>query len=248
MKQILYLLLFVVMLWSCKPSVTSPEDTYQLKVTFRHKVGSQDMQLGNTYQNSFGENYTLSAFKYYVSNIVLPEGAGSTAAVNEYRLVDEANASTKSFTINLPRNHFSGFSFLLGVDSVRNVSGTQSGDLDPVKGMFWTWNSGYVMAKLEGTSPVSPAPANSLSLHIGGFRTGENATRRIDLALPAGSMIHLSKNKVSEIVIEADASTWFQGVHDLPIASNPLCHSPGTLAVKFADNYSRMFKIVAVNN
>lgn len=241
--------LLLTMMAACQPSITSPEEVYPLKITFKNKVGTEDMQLGNTYQNAFGEPYTLSAFKYYVSNISLPSPAGSVQSLTPvYHLVDEATSTSKSFTIDLPYAHFTGFSFYIGVDSIRNVSGTQGGDLDPMKGMFWTWNSGYVMAKLEASSPVSPAPANSVSLHVGGFRTGENAVHKIDLAPSAGTSIQLSKERTTEIVIEADAATWFSGVHDLPIATNPLCHNPGALAVKFADNYSRMFKVIAVNN
>jgi hypothetical protein len=52
-----------------------------------------------------------------------------------------------------------GIRFLLGVDSARNVSGIQTGALDPARGMFWTWNSGYVMAKIEGSSPSAHVPA-----------------------------------------------------------------------------------------
>lgn len=247
MKQLIPLVL-LVSLASCQPSITTPEDNYNLKLTFVNKVDTQKMQLGQTYQNAFGESYTLTGFKYYISNIGLAgENTGETTT-NIYHLVDEAVPATTSFVITAPYSRFSRLSFFIGVDSIRNVSGTQSGDLDPAKGMFWTWNSGYVMAKLEGTSPASAAPANSVSLHVGGFRTGENTVRKIEPTIPAGATIQLSHNRTTEVVIEADAAKWFKGQHDLPISANPLCHNPGPLAVKFADNYSQMFKIIAINN
>jgi hypothetical protein len=72
----------------------------------------------------------------------------------------------------------------LGVDSIRNVSGIQTGALDPLKGMFWTWNSGYVMAKLEGSSESSNSAGNRFTYHIGGFRPGMNVLKTIDLIIP----------------------------------------------------------------
>ena len=53
----------------------------------------------------------------------------------------------------MPAGNYNSLSFLLGVDSMHNVSGAQTGALDPANDMFWTWNSGYVMAKMEGASP-----------------------------------------------------------------------------------------------
>ena len=44
------------------------------------------------------------------------------------------------------------FNSCLGVDSLRNVTGVQTGALDPAMDMYWTWNTGYVMAKLEAAA------------------------------------------------------------------------------------------------
>jgi hypothetical protein len=57
--------------------------------------------------------------------------------------------------------------FLLGVDSLTNVSGAFGGDLDPTNGMYWTWQSGYINMKLEGRS--SAAPKGRFELHLGGY-------------------------------------------------------------------------------
>ena len=48
------------------------------------------------------------------------------------------------------------------------------GDLDPVHGMYWTWQSGYIQFKLEGLLRDS-AGERKLELHLGGFE-GENKT------------------------------------------------------------------------
>jgi len=55
--------------------------------------------------------------------------------------------------------------------------------------MFWTWNSGYIMAKLEGTSPVSSQPNNKFEYHIGGFREPVNVVSKVRVAFPLGQAI-----------------------------------------------------------
>jgi len=38
------------------------------------------------------------------------------------------------------------------VDSLANVSGAMSNDLDATKGMYWSWQSGFINLKIEGKS------------------------------------------------------------------------------------------------
>ena len=242
----------VILFCSCQKEIAQEDAlnaAYKLKVTFKHTVGDKAMQLGSTYQNPFNETYTLTAFKYYISNISLPQSEGSALTVPDvYHLVNEADDNSKSFILFLNKNQFNRIVFLIGVDSTRNVSGTQSGDLDPAKGMFWTWNSGYIMAKMEANSPASTAPANKVEIHVGGFKTGENALRTVTLDLAAGSIINIKENGTSEIIIEADANKWFNAAHNMKIADFPVCTSPGTVALDYADNYAKMFTVISVNN
>ena len=48
----------------------------------------------------------------------------------------------------------------------------RTGVLDPSGAgadMYWTWNSGYIFFKMEGTSPAATGMGNSFMYHIGGF-------------------------------------------------------------------------------
>ncbi len=252
MRYFLYFFLAFVSfaVLSCQRDlVEEPVTIRPLKLSFSNVAGKNVIQPGGTYQNAYGEPYTINMFKYYISNIRLKDRTGKPIVFHGvYHLVDEADSASKSFEINVPVNDYTGLSFVIGVDSIRNVSGTQTGDLDPLKGMFWTWNTGYVMAKLEGTSALSSAPNHNLTIHIGGFKTGENTIREASPAFPPGEILRVSSNGVSEVSMEADANSWFTGPHQLRISDNPVCTTPGELAVKFADNYKYMFKIVAIRN
>jgi hypothetical protein len=231
---------------ACTKSSAPPSNTASLQLTFANLVNGQPMALGNTtYVNAAGESFNITMFKYYVSNFSLTTATGQEVAMPpEYFLVNEDNDSTKVITLrNLATGSYSGISFLVGVDSIRNISGAQTGALDPVNGMFWTWNSGYVMAKLEGTSPVSTMPANLIEFHIGGFKGANNALRLVRLNFPAP--VQLTQNGHAEFKVNADAYTWFDQPNRISFQQVPTCTSAGAQAAAIADNYKKMFTIQA---
>ncbi len=55
----------------------------------------------------------------------------------------------------------------MGVDSIKNYSGAQAGELDPIYGMLWDWNSGYVYYKHEGEFIDSTGAVQPLVYHYG---------------------------------------------------------------------------------
>lgn len=207
---------------------------------FRNMVDSIQMQLGNTYRNKLSEVYTIKMFKYYISSVSIEYNDKKITTTKRSHLINEADSASKNFVIKALNKPVTSISFLIGVDSIYNVSGTQTGDLDPAKGMFWTWNSGYIMAKLEATSPQSTAPNNNVTLHIGGFKTGQKTYRKITLTVPP------SANSLNQIVIAANANSWFSSSHILKISDHPVCTTPGKLAVDFADNYATGFTLISV--
>lgn len=253
MKPFLKYLLFVnavfLLMAGCQKAI--PSKTGTVKITFRNMVNTTPMVLGATvYTNPFGETYTLSKFKYYISNVRLGLSGVPTTAIEKesYHLVDQSVPGSLSFSFEAEENSFITLSFLIGVDSVRNVSGAQTGALDPLKDMFWTWNSGYIMAKLEGTSPQSNQVGNKIEYHIGGFSGVNNAVRAFAIALPGGKFVNIKKGKISEIILEADVNKWWQSSSDVKITDMPVCTTPGVLAKKVADNYRNLFRVIDVVN
>lgn len=240
MRSLFFILLLVIALTAVAQDRNGGGGKTVL-IVFHNMVGKQPLVLNDSVKIASGETITVERFRYYVSNFVIRDEKGTNIALPAaYFLVDEEDPGSRSIRITVPAGKFTQLSFLLGVDSIRNVSGIQTGALDPMKGMFWTWNSGYVMAKLEGTSPVVEAAGNRFTYHIGGFRTGMNVLKQIHLELPA------AEKDIQEIHINADINHWFKGASDLKISETPVCHSPGALAVRIANNYSSMFSINSV--
>jgi len=205
-----------------------------LTIQFDNRFGPEKLQPEQTCYLNGTDTLVVNRFKYYISHIELVSATGKKIIPQtQYYLVDMADEKSTKIQLSVPEDRYTGIHFLLGVDSMRNVSGVQTGALDPLHGMFWTWNSGYIMAKLEGTASSSQIAGKQFTYHIGGFRKQQNTTRFIQLQAPAFT---------HSITIIADAAQWFKGID---IAKEPVCHSPGALAIRFADNYSHMFSIPA---
>ncbi|HWB25176.1 MAG TPA: MbnP family protein [Chitinophagaceae bacterium] len=210
----------------------------QLTLKFNLMAGRQHFSPGNTYTNPFGESYTVEKFRFYITQVQLQDSSDMSVQFfpNDYFLIDAGDTSTQTITIPLSLKKITSISFLLGVDSVTNVSSVQTGALDPVNGMFWTWNTGYIMLKLQATSPAAQVPANQFTFDVGGYKQGENAARKIGFLLKHKHLIH-------SLTLNVDVDKLFNSVHPVKIAEHPMCHEPGPLAMQLADNYATMFSI-----
>jgi len=220
---------------------SSSSGTVMLEIT--HVAGNQNLDVSGAtnYTNSFSESFNVTKFKYHISNVqLLKNGAVVYTMPESYFLVDESVQSTTKMSLpDVPAGSYTGVRFLVGIDSTRNVSGAQTGALDPVNGMFWTWNSGYIFMKLEGSSTVNGG--TNFIYHVGGFNLNQNAIREVELNFN-GSTMTVDGSHTREIHLFADVLKLFDAVHDLPIGVVNTIHMPGPNAVKMADNYAEMFR------
>ncbi len=118
--------------------------------------------------------FYISNFKWYHNNQLVFEEP------NSFHLIDVDNSETCSWTLTMPDAiEFDEFTFDFGIDSLTNVSGAFSGALDPVHGMYWAWQSGYINAKIEGTSSICPTRNNKFQFHLGGYMGANNACQHL---------------------------------------------------------------------
>ena len=233
---------------SCQKGV-DPIKTGTVKITFINTVKGTPLVLNTSvYTNPFAETYTVSKFKYYISNIGLNSSYDFYNENDSYHLVDAVNAASRTFSFTAKANAYFSLALTIGVDSLRNVSGAQTGALDPTNDMFWTWSTGYIMAKIEGNSPFSTQVNNKVEYHIGGFMGSNNVLQKLTINIPVGKNLNIREGKTSEIFISADLDKWWQNPNNLKIAVNPVCTTPGTLAKQISDNYANMFTITDVIN
>jgi hypothetical protein len=231
------------------PIVVTPTGT--MEVYFDGMVGDSDLVLStNTYTNLAGNTYNITLVKYYISNIKLTKSDNSVwAESNSYHLVDHSNPISTVLSIaNVPYGDYKALEFTIGVDSAKNVSGAQAGALDPANGMFWSWSSGYIMAKVEGVSPQSTASANKLTFHIGGFSGPNSVLKTISPVFPGTDVASVSSTVIPKIHLKTDVAEWFETPSAVDFSTLNTVHMPGVSAKTIADNYADMFRVDHIHN
>ena len=179
------------------------------------------------------DSMTYTKLKYYVSNFKLKKSDGSWWTHPEsYFLVDLSDASSTTFTLSeVPAGTYTEVSYTMGVDSTRNVSGAQSGALSTTNGMFWSWNSGYIMVKAEGTSPNSGS--GSFSFHLGGFSGSNNIVTSKSHVF--GNSVQISSGMNPTIKLSVNPARMFHTSGS--ISSNSMIHMPGAQAKTMATDF-----------
>lgn len=247
MKAIIYLAIFFLIGHSviAQYNALTKPSYGMVKFVFRNLIKGQPVVLyESTYTNSFGENFQLNKLKYYVSNVSVSDGRKSPLIEGNYHLINQQIDSSLSFTINVPAKTYQSLHFLLGVDSAANESGAQTGALDPMNDMFWTWQSGYVMFKLEGTSPQSEAVNNKIEYHLGGYKGVNSVLNTVWLIVN----LKVIEGKTTTVVINTNINKFWNALTPLKIGETPVCNTTGALAKQIAANCSQMFSIAEVIN
>jgi len=156
-------------------------------IQFQAKWDGQELFLDSTvYLHNHEAGIDIETLRLYISDIeFIHKGQVVYRLKKRHHLLDLE--APESFSISLdngPLKEADNIRFSLGVDSLTNVSGAFGGDLDPTKGMYWAWQSGYINLKIEGASSLCPGRHNRFQFHIGGYQQPFNSLRKLELALP----------------------------------------------------------------
>ena len=152
MKQfgLILIALCTITISSCRKDLDTKCKSYT-RVNVFNVIGENEFHLDSTYTNGAGEAYNAYMLKYYISHMKLVNENGERVELYEHELIDHSvPTSLQLDQVEIPDGHYTSLEFNLGVDSLHNHSGDQAGDLDPMYGMIWTWNTGYIFFKHEG--------------------------------------------------------------------------------------------------
>ncbi|MCB9334571.1 MAG: hypothetical protein H6586_00360 [Flavobacteriales bacterium] len=157
------------------------------------------------------DDVIITNLKFYLSSFSLTQNNGEVyIEENSYHLIDLSKPETVNIAFPLIENKtLENLTFLLGIDSVTNVSGVMGGDLDPTKGMYWAWNSGYINFKIEGTKNSIP-----FEFHLGGYAAPYQTAQKIEVDL----------KESEEMVLYLDLSDF---LNKIDINTNNKVMSPG---------------------
>ena len=134
----------------------------QSAVVVHHQVtlGDAKVVLGEWQKSDSNVSVRIDKLRWYVS--LPPAGKKGSKAW----LLDLADSASLDQQMSRPVNN--KISLLFGIDSAIQVGGVGTGALDPLRGMYWTWQTGYVQWKIEGAIRVDGVES-PLELHLGGF-------------------------------------------------------------------------------
>ncbi len=191
------------------------------------------------------ETMTFNIFKYYVSNIRLKSKEGSWYAMPEsYFIVDTDPAGSSSVVIpDVPGGEYTDVEITFGVDSLRSTSGAQTGALSVTNGMFWSWNSGYIMLKAEGTSPN--AAGGSFTFHLGGFKGVNKVQSTKEYNLGSAPLV-VDGDREAEIHMVANPAKLWHSAEKLAVRSTMTM--PGEIAKTMSSTFYDAIRFDHIHN
>jgi hypothetical protein len=242
---------FIILLAACAKNDDARTDAWfpsgTMRVKFTNAVGTDPLVLNTqAYMNQNGDTFYVNNFTYYISNVRLIKTNNAVVSEAEsYHLVKSSDPSSWEFDLHaIPVSGYKAITFTIGVDSARNVSGAQTGALDPVHGMFWTWSTGYIFSKFEAVSPASPT--GSVAFHLAGFSGPDNALRTVTLNFPTNADV--TQTHMPVLNIKADLLEYFKNPSTIKFNVTYNVTTTGPLAKTLADNYADMFSVSNVEN
>lgn len=137
------------------------------RLVFQMRYFDKQVQLDDTLVLNDGTWFVVSDLKLYMSQIGMAGHKATWDDSTKTHLIDFSE--TETFTLSTIKGDFTELHFLIGTDSLTNTSNEFLGDLDPILGMYWAWNSGYINFKLEGKAEKSTEKKNAVEFHLGGY-------------------------------------------------------------------------------
>lgn len=244
MKKLLLFLPVFFFLFSCKKKTESPDpNTTTQQTSVKLKVhhlwdASSDFQLNTMLVNPLnGDSLQFSSFKYYLSNVKLKRDNGTWWEMpDSYFIVNTAASQECLLDLgNVPAGSYTAIEYTLGVDSTHNVSGSQSGALDPGNGMFWGWTSGYIMLLTEGTSPDTGS-GSAFSLHMTGYLKPYSIVEPVTHVFP--STLDVADGSSKTVVVSCNpAHLWQNG----PVSTYHSVSGAGSVTQHLASGFHSTF-------
>ena len=189
MNYKLFFLTIVVLLsiFSCKKEDVKPIETPQkygsMLLKFDNRIGIEELSLnGVTYQNRFGENFTVSQVDYYISNISLTRQDGTIFTIPKDScqfLMQEEDFLQQWFLLkNIPEGTYKAIALSIGIENP-NLKNLIFDKNNKAKSLFEAKENDYVAFFIKGKvtekdsfeyKVIQPKPLKIMELSFGEYR------------------------------------------------------------------------------
>jgi hypothetical protein len=130
------------------------------------------LELQRIYFTPQNDSISFSTLKIYFSDFRFKDKiSGRITSIDTLIFYDLSDSSTHSFFNDLNLSNYESVAFTLGLDSSKNISGELENAYDPLLGMYWAWNTGYINLKIMGESSAVPTNSHEFEFHLGGYRS-----------------------------------------------------------------------------
>ena len=199
-------------------------------VNFHLEFDKFPIELNKNYISTANDTLSISTFKCYISDIKIQYSDNSIFVEKDsYHLLDFDNPNSSQIPICKNSDKLiSKITFSIGIDSLTNIGGAMAGDLDPTKGMYWAWQSGYINMKIEGKSTSCKTRKNEFQFHLGGYLKSYYAMRKVEI----------NCNSIGIINLAIDLNDFFSNVQ---LSKTNSVLIPGKTAMQLADFSVKMF-------
>lgn len=140
----------------------------------------EEVELEKNYMVKDSNWIKISSCRFYLSNFAFYYRDELIQTEKTIYLLDLENPT--SLTLVFKPFIYDKVTFSIGIDSITNVSGILDGALDPINGMYWAWNSGYINFKLEGKTSLSTNADRSFEYHLGGYLPPYSTIQTVDIS------------------------------------------------------------------
>jgi hypothetical protein len=217
MAMLLVMLMFVTHpIAQCSLRIVA---TCQTETILLNKVISYDHKM-----------YQTTKLKVYLSTIRSKGKEGEEWNHDiEHWLYDLEDSSTHQIT--LASKEIELISMNIGLDSLTNVSENFNEALDPIHGMYWSWNSGYIHFKWEGIETNEKGDSQPFEFHIGGYLHPYQTLTHVECIVPESK---------ADLVLQIDLSYILS---NWEFKAHPTIMMPGKHAVEFSRLLPALFSI-----
>ena len=228
-----YLLQFVILLFLLmSPNIIFGQITIDIKATYNGKSIAKNSWYNTTHKDSI----QFKKIQFYLTDFKIRTVENNIISIDDsHFLIDIFKAQTLKQTLKQAGiKNIKEISFNIGVKDSLNMVGALAGDLDPSKGMYWSWQSGYINFKIEGNSPSCKTRKSKFQFHIGGYKNPYKTTKRVYFKI---------KNTASKAIsIHLNIANFFDQI-DLKNENQIMI--PGIKAKTIAETLPKLFSIDA---
>lgn len=176
---------FALILWSMSISYAGAHLSFVFQYQGQDIVLDQDFSIDSS---GSAHRIQIQELKFYISQLRYKTSTNGQWIEHpkKYHLLDLRKPETGVLTTTQTPVLIE---FTLGVDSLMNEQGVQGGDLDPLHGMYWAWNSGYINFKLEAQTNFLQTRKKMMKWHLGGYLESQQSSFQVRAQVLQGQVI-----------------------------------------------------------